>query len=108
MEDCDPQLEEAAADFGAGPWRTFRLVTFPMMVPGMISGGLLAFTLSLSDFVVSYFTSGHTMTLPILIYQAVKDGRPQEANALATVMIFVTGLIVVLVAWLRGHRELRN
>ena len=72
------------------------------------SGGLLAFTLSLGDFVVSYFTSGNTLTLPILIYQAVKDGRPQEANALATVMIFVTALIVALVAWLRSHRELRN
>ena len=108
MADCDPQLEEAAADLGAGPLLTFRHITFPLMVPGIVAGGLLAFTLSLDDFVVSFFTSGPgSTTLPILIYSSVKRGLTPDINALATLIVLVSALTVVTVAWLRGRTEVK-
>lgn len=108
MADCDPQLEEAAADLGAGPWLTFRHVTLPLMLPGVVAGGLLAFTLSLDDFVVSFFTSGAgATTLPILIYSSVKRGITPDINALATLIVLVSVLTVVTVAWLRGRTEVK-
>jgi spermidine/putrescine transport system permease protein len=108
MADCDPQLEEAAADLGAGPWQTFRHVTFPLMLPGIVAGGLLAFTLSLDDFVVSFFTSGPgATTLPILIYSSVKRGLTPDINALASLIVFVSALTVVTVAWFRGRTEVK-
>lgn len=109
MADCDPQLEEAAADLGAGPWLTFRHVTLPLMMPGIVAGGLLAFTLSLDDFMVSFFTSGPgSTTLPILIYSSVKRGITPDINALATLIVLVSALTVVTVAWLRGRTEVKN
>jgi spermidine/putrescine transport system permease protein len=108
MEDCDPQLEEAAADLGAGPWLTFRHVTLPLMMPGIVAGGLLAFTLSLDDFVVSFFTSGPgSTTLPILIYSSVKRGLTPDIHALATLIVLVSALTVVTVAWLRGRTAVK-
>ena len=108
MADCDPQLEEAAADLGAGPWLTFRHITLPLMLPGVVAGGLLAFTLSLDDFVVSFFTSGAgATTLPILIYSSVKRGITPDINALATLIVLVSVLTVVTVAWLRGRTEVK-
>ncbi len=109
MEDCDPQLEEAAADLGAGPWLTFRHVTFPLMMPGIVAGGLLAFTLSLDDFVVSFFTSGPaSTTLPILIFSSVKRGLTPDIHALASLIVLVSALTVVTVAWLRGRTEVKT
>ena len=109
MADCDPQLEEAAADLGAGPWMTFRHITLPLMVPGIVAGGLLAFTLSLDDFVVSFFTSGPgSTTLPILIYSSVKRGLTPDINALASLIVLVSALSVVTVAWLRGRTEVKS
>jgi len=108
MADCDPQLEEAAADLGAGPWLTFRHVTFPLMVPGIVAGGLLAFTLSLDDFVVSFFTSGPgATTLPILIYSSVKRGLTPEIHALASLIVVVSAATVVTVAWFRNRTEVK-
>lgn len=84
----DPAVEEAAHDLGAGSWRTFWYVTFPAILPGVVSGALLAFTLSLDDFVVSFFTTGPgATTLPILIYSSVKRGITPDVNALSTLMI---------------------
>lgn len=84
----DPALEEAARDLGAGPWQTFRHVTLPLIAPGVLAAAMLAFTLSLDDFVVSFFTSGPgATTLPILIYASVKRGLSPEINALATLII---------------------
>ena len=86
--DLDPAIEEAAHDLGADSWQTFRHVTLPMMFPGVVAGALLAFTLSLDDFVVSFFTSGPgSTTLPILIYSSIKRGITPDINALSTLLV---------------------
>jgi spermidine/putrescine transport system permease protein len=96
----DPLLEEAARDLGANPWNTFLHITLPLMLPGIIAGGMLAFTLSLDDFVVSFFTSGPgSTTLPILIYSSVKRGITPDINALSTLIVaasFLGTLVVIL------------
>jgi spermidine/putrescine transport system permease protein len=101
----DPSLEEAARDLGAGPWRTFWHVTFPLMLPGIVAGGMLAFTLSLDDFVVSFFTTGPgATTLPILIYSSVKRGLTPDINALSTLIVLVSILATVTVTLLQRSR----
>jgi spermidine/putrescine transport system permease protein len=100
----DPALEEAARDLGAGEWQTFLHVTLPLMLPGVLAGGMLAFTLSLDDFVVSFFTSGPgSTTLPILIYSSVKRGLTPEINALATLIIIISALATVSLTWLQKN-----
>jgi len=102
----DPALEEAARDLGANEWRTFRHVTLPLILPGVLAGGMLAFTLSLDDFVVSFFTSGPgSMTLPILIYSSVKRGITPDINALSTLMILACVLGTILVTLLQRTRK---
>ncbi len=96
----DPAIEEAAHDLGADTWRTFWSVTFPLMVPGVLAGAMLAFTLSLDDFVVSFFTTGPgATTLPILIYSSVKRGITPDINALSTLIVLasVVGTIGITV-----------
>ena len=90
-------LEEAANDLGATPWQTFRYVTFPIIAPGIISAALLTFTLSIDDFVISFFVSGPgSTTLPLYIYSMVKRGVTPEINALSTILIVViVGLMIV-------------
>lgn len=93
----DPALEEASADLGARPWRTFRKVTLPQLAPGVLAGGLLAFTLSIDEFVIAFFTAAPTQpTLPIVIYSMVRFGVTPEINALATVLLAVsiTGVLL--------------
>lgn len=98
-------LEEAARDLGADQWRTFCYVTFPLILPGIASGALLAFTMSLDDFVVSFFTAGPgSTTLPILIYSSVKRGITPDINALSSIMVVVSLLLVLVV----GTREYRK
>ncbi|RIH86401.1 Inner membrane ABC transporter permease protein YdcV [Calidithermus terrae] len=93
----DPALEEAARDLGADNWRTFWEVTLPLTWPGVVSGALLAFSLSLDDFVVTFFTSGSgSTTLPLYIYGKVKTGITPEIHALSTLMVGATILILVL------------
>jgi len=93
----DPTLEEAAKDLGATPWLTFREVTLPLIMPGVISGALLAFSLSLDDFVVTFFTAGPgSTTLPLYIYSSVKLGISPEIHALSTLMVGITILVLLL------------
>ncbi|GIW24309.1 ABC transporter permease [Meiothermus sp.] len=93
----DPALEEAAKDLGATPWLTFREVTLPLIMPGVVSGALLAFSLSLDDFVVTFFTAGPgSTTLPLYIYSSVKLGVSPEIHALSTLMVGVTILVLLL------------
>jgi spermidine/putrescine transport system permease protein len=93
----DPVLEEAAKDLGANPWVTFKEVTLPLIAPGVVSGALLAFSLSLDDFVITFFTSGSgSTTLPLYIYSSVKLGVNPQIHALSTLMIGATVLILVL------------
>lgn len=89
--------EEAAMDLGATPWQTFQLVTLPLIMPGIISGALLAFTLSLDDFVITYFTVGpDATTLPLRIYSMVKFMITPEINALTTVLLVATLVLITL------------
>lgn len=93
----DPTLEEAAKDLGATPWLTFREVTLPLIMPGVVSGALLAFCLSLDDFVVTFFTAGPgSTTLPLYIYSSVKLGVSPEIHALSTLMVGITILVLLL------------
>jgi putrescine transport system permease protein len=92
----DKSLEEAALDLGASPWEAFRLVTLPIIAPAVISGWLLAFTLSLDDLVIASFTSGPSATtLPIKIFSAVRLGVSPEINALSTIMIGIVTVGVI-------------
>lgn len=91
----DRSLEEAARDLYANEWATFRHVTLPLILPGILAGALLAFTLSLDDFVVTFFTSGPgSTTLPLRIYSMVKTGITPEINALSTLMLGASMLLV--------------
>ena len=91
----DPTLEEAARDLGANDWQTFWRITFPILLPGVVAGALLAFTLSLDDFVVTFFTSGvGTTTLPLFVYGLLKQRVSPEINAISSVMILVSTLLV--------------
>lgn len=93
-------LEEAAADLGADPWTTFRLVTLPRILPGILSGALLAFTLSFDDFVITFFTAGvGASTLPLKIYAMLKFGVTPEVNAISTIMLCLT--LGLLALWSR-------
>lgn len=84
-------LDDAAADLGATPWQAFWLVTLPLIFPGVLSGALLAFTLSFDDFVISFFNSGAgATTLPIKVYSMIKFGISPEINAVSTIMLALT------------------
>jgi len=97
MAGFDRSLEEASKDLGAGEWQTFRHITLPYMRPGLIAGGLLAMTLSLDDFVITFFTSGpETLTFPVKVYSMVRFGATPEVNAASTVLILVTVVLTVL------------
>lgn len=91
------QLEEAAADLGADEWTTFRRITFPLLMPGVISAALMAFTMSLDDFVITFFVSGPgSTTLPVRVYSMIKFGVTPEINAISSLMLLSSTLLVVI------------
>ncbi|CAN5454079.1 ABC transporter permease [soil metagenome] len=91
------QLEEASKDLGASEWQTFWNVIVPFMMPGLIAGALLSFTLSLDDFVITFFTSGpETVTFPVKVYSLVRRGVSPEINAASTILIVITIVATVL------------
>jgi spermidine/putrescine transport system permease protein len=93
----DITLEEAAQDLYANEWQTFRRVTLPLIMPGILGGALLAFTLSIDDFVITFFTAGPgSTTLPLRIYSMVKFGVTPEINALSSMMLVASMLLVML------------
>jgi len=92
----DPALEEAAADLGASGWETFRLVTLPMIMPGVLSGALLAFALSIDDFIITNFTSGTTVTFPLWVWSSTRTGTPPQVNVMGT-LIFAIGVLIAIV-----------
>jgi spermidine/putrescine transport system permease protein len=97
LKNFDRRLEEAAADLGATPWRTFWRITFPLILPGIIGGALLAFTLSLDDFIISLFLSGPgTSLLPVEVYNKVRRAVTPEINAISTLMLVLSITLVVL------------
>jgi spermidine/putrescine transport system permease protein len=93
----DTRLEEAAQDLGATPFRTFRYITLPLVMPGVIGGALIAFTLSFEEFVLTFFVAGGgVQTLPLVIYNRIRYLLSPEINAIATiVMAFSIGLLVL-------------
>lgn len=93
-------LEEAAMDLGANEWTTFRRVTLPMIAPGVLSGAMLAFTLSLDDFIITFFTSGPgSTTLPIYVYGLLRRIITPEVNALSTIWIAIVFVAVFISQW---------
>lgn len=95
LQDFDFSLMEAAQDLGASQWTAFRRVMLPLLMPGIAAGGLLAFTLSLDDFVVTFFVAGPgSTTLPIHIYSMMKHGAPAVINALSVILLLVTFVLV--------------
>jgi spermidine/putrescine transport system permease protein len=93
----DPMLEQAAQDLGATPWVTFWKITLPLIFPGILAGALLAFSLSIDDFVTSNFVAGQTVTFPLWVYGAVKVGIPPQVFVLGTA-IFMAGVVLAVMA----------
>jgi spermidine/putrescine transport system permease protein len=93
----DRHLEEAAGDLGATPLTTFRTVTLPLLAPGIMAAALLAFALSIDDFVISNFNSGTTVTFPLYVFGVALRGVPVQVNVLATMLFAVTVIAIVLV-----------
>ena len=91
----DPSVEDAAKDLGAGPWDTFRLVTLPMIMPGVIAGAMLAFALSIDDFITTEFTSGSFVTYPLWIWSVSRQGLPPQVNVMGSI-IFAVGVIFAI------------
>jgi spermidine/putrescine transport system permease protein len=95
----DETLTEAARDCGATPFEAFRHVTLPLIMPGVIAGALMAFTLSIDDFVITFFTAGAgTVTLPLAIYSMIKIAVTPEVNAVSTLLMLLTLLLIVIAA----------
>jgi spermidine/putrescine transport system permease protein len=101
----DRSLEEAAADLGAPPLTTFRKITLPLLAPGIVSAALLAFALSIDDFVISNFNSGTTESFPLYIFGVSLRGIPVQVNVLATMLFIVTVLAIALVLWQQRRAE---
>jgi putrescine transport system permease protein len=109
LSTMDDSLEEAAMDLGARPTKVFMLITLPIIAPAMISGWLLAFTLSLDDLVIASFTSGpSTNTLPMMIFSTVRRGVTPQINALATIMVAIVTIFVIITGVLMARQERRK
>ncbi|MFM6194113.1 MAG: ABC transporter permease [Planktothrix sp.] len=109
LSDLDPALEEAALDLGANEWKTFWRVTFPLIFPAILSGALLAFTLSLDDFVVTFFTTGvGATTLPLFVYGMIKLSVTPIINAISTLMLLVSLFFVISALKLQNQVNINN
>ncbi|MCC7041684.1 MAG: ABC transporter permease [Burkholderiales bacterium] len=110
----DESLVEAARDLGATPWQAFIHVTLPLIMPGVIAGALMAFTLSIDDFVITFFTAGAgTVTLPLQIYSMIKIAVTPEVNAVSTLLMLLTLLLIVIASklspsFLRGAEDIEE
>jgi spermidine/putrescine transport system permease protein len=101
----DRNLEEAAKDLGASPFETFRLVTLPLIMPGIFGAAMLAFALSIDDFVISNFNSGTTVTFPLYIFGAAQRGIPVEVNVIAMILFFFTVTAMGFATWQQRRAE---
>jgi spermidine/putrescine transport system permease protein len=109
LQGFDKSFEEAAMDLGANEWTTFRRITFPMILPGVLSGALLAFTLSLDDFVITFFTNGPgSTTLPIYVYGLLRRIITPQVNALSTVWITIVFIVVLLLQIIQSREQKQN
>jgi len=106
VSSLDQSLEEAAMDLGARPVKTFLVITLPMLAPALVSGWLLAFTLSLDDLVIASFVAGPgASTLPMVVFSKVRLGVSPEINALGTLIVLLVTLCVALAAWVFYRQE---
>jgi len=96
LEGMDLHVEEAAMDLGANEWTTLRKVTLPLIAPGIAAAGLLAYAISIDDFVVTNFNAGQTTTFPLFIYGAARQGVPPEVNVLATALLLTVLALMIL------------
>jgi len=107
LQGLDPRLEEAARDLYASPRATFRYVTLPLVLPGIIGAALLGFALSFDDFIISFFNAGTLVTFPIFIWGAAQRGIPVQVNALAT-LVFLVALVIVLTSQFVSYRRRKS
>ena len=104
MTSFNREMEEAARDLGAGEWRTIKDVILPHMAPSLVAGALLAFTLSLDDFVITFFTAGpDTVTFPVKVYSMVRFSVTPEVNAASTLLIVLTVVLTAVALRLQGN-----
>jgi spermidine/putrescine transport system permease protein len=97
LSGMDESIFEAARDLGATPWQSFRLVTFPLILPAVVAGALMSFTLSIDDFVITFFTAGvGVSTLPLQIYTMIKVAVTPEVNAVSTLLMLITLTMIIL------------
>jgi spermidine/putrescine transport system permease protein len=101
----DRNLEEAAKDLGATSFQTFRLVTLPLIMPGIFGAAMLSFALSIDDFVISNFNSGTTVTFPLYIFGAAQRGIPVEVNVIAMILFFFTVVAMGFATWQQRRAE---
>jgi len=92
----DWTLEQAAMDLGATPWRTFRKITFPLILPGILAAALLAFALSIDDFIITFFNAGSLLTFPLQIYGAARVELPPQINVLASMILFASVALLAI------------
>jgi spermidine/putrescine transport system permease protein len=91
----DPAIEKAAADLGAGPWTAFRTVTLPLLLPGIVAAGLLAFAMSIDDFIITQFVAGSTQTFPLYVFGASRIGIPPQVFVMGS-LIFAVGVLIAI------------
>ena len=105
LQGMDPRLEEAARDLYADPRATFRYVTFPLVLPGILGAALLGFSLAFDDYIISAFNAGTLVTFPIYIWGAAQRGIPVQVNALATLVFLLTLALVLTVQFVNSRRR---
>ncbi len=103
----DRSIEEASLDLGVREIPTFFRITLPVILPGIIAAGLVVFTLSVDEFVIAYFTAGRTVTFPIQVYSMIRFGVTPEINAVATLLLAFSMLLIVAALWLNRSRPVR-
>jgi spermidine/putrescine transport system permease protein len=101
----DRSLEEAAQDLGATPWQTFRLITLPLIMPGVVSAALLAFALSIDDYVITSFNNGSTITFPVFIWGAARVAIPPQIYVIASMIFLFTLAMMLLTVWQQRRAE---
>ena len=105
LVDFDRHLEEAAADLGANEWVTFRKITLPLLGPAILAGGLLAFAISVDDFVITYFNSGSEITFPVYVWGQAARGVPPQVNVIGSAIFFIAVGVMLANAIRQTRRE---
>jgi spermidine/putrescine transport system permease protein len=108
MQGFPRHLEEAAMDLGANEWTTFWKVTFPLILPGILAAALLAFSLSIDDFIITQFTSGTEQTFPIWVWASIRNNLPPQIHVIGTMVFLAAVGLVAVSTFLGGRREARD